>query len=452
MEEKKRETWGSKLAFILAAIGSAVGLGNIWRFPVMTGNNGGAVFVFLYLITVAFIGIPLMLAEFIMGRYSRKSVVGAFSIYNPKSPWRLAGYLGVITGFGILSYYSVVAGWTIGYLYKTAIGEFSKGVNPEYTKLIFQSFVSSPFASILCDGIMIFLTIVVVIGGIKEGIERWCKILMPLLYLLLIVIDIRALTLPGASEGVKFFLYPDLSKLTLTSVIAALGQAFFSLSLGMGVMVTYGSYLSKKEDLLNSSIWISGATALVAILAGLGIFPALFSLEGVTPEEGAGLIFKVLPNIFDKIPLGRLFGVTFFLLLIIAALTSTVSLLEVISAYFIDEKGWSRFKATLFTGAITFILSIPSALSFGGAKIFTHLYKGEGVLVILDLIFGNFTLIIGGLLISLFVTLNLKQEIAKKELNLPEKLFKIWYLLISLVVPLGIFLILVFKIYQLISS
>ncbi len=393
---KDRGQWSSRIGFIFAAAGSAIGLGNVWRFPYMAGQNGGAAFVFTYLICVMVIGLPVMLAELSLGRSTTRNPVGAIEAIKGNSLWRGVGILGVVTGVAILSYYAVIAGWTVGYMVSTAIGK----------ELDFNAFVASPGTVIFYQALFMLLTILVVSGGVQGGIERWAKILMPLLLLLLVVLIIRSVTLKGSLAGIEFYLKPDFSKLDFNVVLQALGQAFFSLSLGMGLMITYGSYLSKEDNMVSAGLQVALFDTLIAIMAGFVIFPALFAV-GENPAQGPGLVFVVLPKIFKAMPLGNFFGAAFFLLLAVAALTSTISLLEVPVAYFVDEKKWTRTKAVWILGLVTFLVGIPSALSLGASSIFTQinfsLIHQKGLLSIMDFIWGNFSLALGAFLLSIFV-------------------------------------------------
>ncbi|MGB8953482.1 MAG: sodium-dependent transporter [Candidatus Aminicenantales bacterium] len=395
----QRGRWSSKIGFIFAATGSAIGLGNIWGFPMMVGKNGGAVFVLVYILCVALIGFTVMLAELVIGRHTQKNPVGAFQFIKPHTPWKLIGYLGVITGVCILSYYSVIAGWAAGYFFKMISGAFKGNVTSLLTDKIFTEFTSSPVPVILCFFLVICLTTYVVSRGVKGGIERWTKVLMPMLFLLMVFLAIRALSLPGAGKGISFYLNPDFSKFNGKVILFAMGQAFFSLSLGMGAMLTYGSYISKSDNLVSSAGWVSFSDTLIAILAGFIIFPTLFAIPGIAPSEGPGLVFKVFPLIFSKIPGGLIFGTLFFILLLVAALTSTISLLEVPVAYFIDERGWNRQKAALIIGLAAFLLGIPSALSSGGVQFLTRF----DFMTKMHILFGNISLAVGSLCVCVFV-------------------------------------------------
>jgi len=433
-----RGSWGSKVGFVLAASGSAIGLGNIWRFPTVTGQNGGAAFVLIYLGCVLLLGVPVMIAELSIGRRTTSDPVGAFKAIAPNSLWKAVGGLGVLTGFMILSAYCVVAGWTLKYVLLTVSGQFVGG-NPETIEHTFTTFVGDGVSVTLYHLLFMALTVWIVTGGIEKGIEKASRILMPTLLLLLALLVLRSLTLPGASQGILFYLSPDFSKVDLGVIMSALGQAFFSLSLGMGAMITYGSYLSKDDNLISSALYVSLADTLVAFLAGFAIFPALFSVPGLSPTAGAGLIFLVLPNIFNAIPFGQLFGATFFFLLAIAALTSTISLLEVVVAYFIDQRGWSRKKSALLVGLGAFLFGLPSACSNGSVSFLA------GFMDAVFLYFGEISLALGALFICLFVGWKWGVSAALEELRCGySSLFvaPAWSFLIRYVCPIAITIIL----------
>ncbi len=442
-ETIKRGAWGSKIAFILAATGSAIGLGNIWRFPTMVSQNGGAVFVLVYILAVALIGFTVMLAELTIGRHTQKNPVGAIGHIKPRSPWKFIGYLGVITGVCILSYYSVVAGWTIGYIVKTATGAFSGDVTSQLTEKIYTEFTSNPLQVIFLLFLFIGMTTYIISKGVKKGIERWTKVLMPILFLLIIFLAVRALTLPGASAGLTYYLKPDFSKLSGTVILFALGQAFFSLSLGMGTMITYGSYISKSDNLVSSAGWVTFSDTFIAIMAGLIIFPTLAFSGQPGDVGGFGLVFKIFPIIFSQIPGGYIFALLFFSLLCVAALTSTISLLEVPVAYLVDEREWSRKKAALIVGFLSFVIGVPAALSFGGMNIFTKIdFFGK-----FDFIFGNISLAVGALLICVFAGYVWGVKNAIKEIFSGNPKFKIkplWVFSLKFLSPLAIIFILIF--------
>jgi NSS family neurotransmitter:Na+ symporter len=428
-----RENWDSKIGFILAAAGSAVGLGNIWRFPYLAGESGGGIFILIYLVCVVVLGLPIMLAELTIGRHSQRNPVGAFKLLKPGKPWFLVGGLGVMTGFLILSFYGVVAGWTLGYLVHSIKGTLGN-LPPDQISSYFDKFAADPFSTIACFIGIILLTSLIVGKGIKGGIERWSKILMPLLFIMLLIVMIRSLTLPGAWQGIKFIFWPDFSKLEQSVMMKAMGQAFFSLSLGMGTMLTYGSYLNKKENMPNSSLMIGGLDLLVAILGGMALFPALFAF-GMSPEEGTGLVFKTLPVIFSKIPFGTIIMPIFFLLLLVAALTSTISLLEVITSYLIDEKKWPRVKAATLMGMVIIIIGIPSALSTG---ILSTDKIGFNPMGIIENISANYMLPIGAFFLSIFVGFFWKKKIVLKEVKQGcgnFRLAEIWIVIVRFIAP-----------------
>jgi len=392
---EQREQWGSKLGFILAAAGSAVGLGNIWRFPYVTGQNGGAAFVLVYAAIVFIIGFSVMLAEMAIGRKAQLNAVGSFEKLKGGA-WPIVGWMGVAAGFIILSFYCVIGGWTIKYTIFSFTGLMDAAAAGKAGE-IFGGFVTNTTQVVIYQAIFMLATIFIVAKGIGEGIERYCKFLMPALFVILIVLIVRAVTLPGAEKGLEFYLKPDFSKLSGGSLGAALGQAFFSLSLGMGCMITYGSYVDRKTTLPSSAIQVCTIDTLVALLAGMVIFPAVFAF-GVDAGAGPGLTFVTLPGVFAKMPGGMIWSALFFILLFIAAITSSISLLEVVSAYFID-KGWPRAKAAWVLGIIIFAIGVPSAISLTGSlKV-----AGKDFLDAMDFISSNVLLPLGGVFISLFV-------------------------------------------------
>jgi len=395
---EKREQWGSRFGFIMAAAGSAVGLGNIWRFPYITGKFGGGAFVLVYLLIVFSIGISVMIAEFTIGRKAKLDAVGSFRKIGG-SKWAPVGWMGVFCGFVILSYYSVIAGWTLAYMFKsfsTLLDAAAAGKAAEY----FGAFVSNPTEAIGYHLAVMVLVTAIVFKGISGGIEKSCKVLMPCLFVILVVLIIRSVTLPGAFAGLEFYLKPDFSKLSAEAILAATGQSFFTLSLGMGAMITYGSYLGKDEYIPGAARTVVVLDTFAALMAGLVIFPAAFAF-GVEPGAGPGLTFVTLPSVFAKMPMGQLFSFAFFLLLFIAALTSAISLLEVVVAYGIDQLKWTRAKSALVMGIAIAVLGIPSALSQGGANI--PLIAGKDFLSAADFITNNVIMPLGGLLIALFV-------------------------------------------------
>ena len=445
-----REQWGSGLGFILAAAGSAIGLGNIWRFPYITGENGGGAFVLLYLVCIAAIGIPVMLCELVLGRHTQRNPVGAFAQIMPRASnlahaigllmilvgafllafrsfgwaavmlvlgacvfrfrWKMVGAMGVLAGFTILAFYSVVGGWTLSYVAQAATGRLAFAETAD-SAAHFGAFILNPYWAVGGHAVFMLLCVLIVDRGVRGGIERWSKILMPTLFLLLLALIVRGLTLPGATAGVRFFLRPDFSRITTGSVLAALGLAFFSLSLGMGAMITYGSYTRRSQNLFTSTLWIVGLDTMLAMMAGLAIFPAVFAL-GFTPGAGPGLVFQVLPTVFHMIPFGAFWATLFFLLLGVAALTSAISLLEVVTAYFVDERGWSRHAATRVFGAIIFLLGALCAVSVADWEALPGLQRAlvaafgsvaGSFFDVLEHVSSDWMLPLGGLFIALFV-------------------------------------------------
>lgn len=442
----ERGEWSSRFGFILAAAGSAIGLGNIWRFPYTAGEYGGGAFVLVYLIFVVLIGIPVQLAELSIGRATQKNPVGAFKKLAPKTWWPVVGGLGVVSGFGILSFYAVIAGWTVGYLWYAVTGKFGTELTSESSAQIFTALASDPLGTVGLTALFLAMTGFVVSRGIGGGIEKAARILMPMFFVLLILMAIRSLTLDGAGEGLAFLFHVDFSRMTEPAVLgSALGQALFSLSLGMGAMITYGSYLSKKEHLPIAGASVAFFDTLIAILAGLILFPALFH-AGVEPSVGPSLIFVVMPTVFQTMPFGTIFGIAFYCLLAIAALTSTISLLEVIVSYFVDEKKWSRPKTAWTMSAICFAIAVPSALSQGASGFFGNfLDTGMDFLSWMDTLFGKYGLTLGALGICVFAgwkwtAVKAQAEIEASGTKMPAA--ALWRILVRYVCPLAILAVL----------
>ena len=398
---QSREQWGSKLGFILAASGSAVGLGNICKFPHMAGENGGGAFTIVYLLCILIVGLPIVIAEFVLGRKTQLSPVGAFEKIAPKSNWKWVGMLGVASAFVILSFYGVVGGWTLKYTLISLTGGFTKlAGNPDISGSLFNSFITGSMAPIIWQILFMGFTIFVIVQGVKGGIEKWSKIMMPAILVILVVLMIRGLTLPNGMQALEFLFKPKFEDLTASSIVLALGHSFFTLSLGMGTMITYGSYLRRDQNLLSSALWIIILDTLIALMAGVAIFATVFAM-GADPGEGAGLIFVVLPTIFPKIAGGAIWGTLFFFLLFMAALTSAISILEVITAYFIDEKGWARKKATIVFGSVITVVGAFCSLSMGSFNITSFL--GMSFFDVMDYLSSKYMLPIGGMLTAVFV-------------------------------------------------
>ena len=442
-----RGMWSSRAGFILAAAGSAVGLGNVWGFPTQVGQGGGAAFVVVYLLCVLLICAPIMAGEIALGRRTRQSPVGSFAALAPGRRWWLVGGLGVLAGTGILSFYSVIAGWAVAYVWFTATGAVTG--TPEEIGRFFSEFTGNGVLSAVLALLVIGATAAVLLGGVRTGIERVTKALMPLLVLLLVALALRAVTLPGAGAGLAYYLRPDPARLADAGVFtAALGQAFFSLSLGMGCILTYGSYFSRRDGIASSALWIVLLDTSIALLAGFIIFPVGFSIAGFDPTtSGPGLIFTVLPRLFAEMPGGQLFGGAFFLLLSVAALTSTISLLEVPVSHCVDALGWSRAKAVAVVAAAISALAVPSALGNGAVALFTSLPGlGMGFLDLMVVVWNEFALPLGGCLTALFVGRIWGVERALDELRAEGAWFPVpalWIFLIRWICPLAIASILI---------
>ena len=437
----ERDSFGSKIGVIAAAAGSAIGLGNIWRFPYVLGNNGGGAFLIVYLIFVVGIGVPVMISEFIIGRRSQRNPYGAFVKLAPGKPWYLVGIMGILAAFTILSFYSTIAGWTLEYL----IEAFSTGFqNMTKTSLNenLNTFINNGYRPVLWQLIFMFLTGYVVYAGVKNGIEKYTKILMPILLVIIIVLDVNSILLPGAGKGLTFLFKPDFSKINGEVVLEALGQAFFSLSIGMGTLITYGSYIQKKESLGNTAVSVSMADTLIAVLAGVAIFPAVFSF-GINPDAGPSLVFVTLPLIFEQMTGGYFFAILFFSLLAIAALTSTISVLEVVVAYLSEERNMSRKKATVISAAAISVLGIGCTLSQGPAPQLHIL--GKSLFDAMDFLSANILLPLGGLFIVLFVGWQLKRLDVLDELSSSGQhkvaFFRVYLIIVRFLAPIAILLV-----------
>lgn len=437
---QNRATLGGKLSAVLVAAGSSVGLGNIWRFPYVAGDNGGGAFLLIYILCVLLLGLPVMVAEFTVGRASKRNAVGAYRTLNPS--WSLLGYNSVIAAFLILGFYFVVSGWTAEYMIHSVTGSLAKFSTPEEYGSVFQNFISNPWRPVLYTALFVLLTHFVIALGVQKGIERSSKLLMPLLFVILIALAIHAMTMPGSGEGLKFFFKPDFSKVTASTFLVALGQAFFSLSIGLGTMVTYASYFKPDTNLRHTALNVTILDTMVAVLAGVVIFPAVFS-AGIEPSSGPSLVFITLPGIFNTMPLSMVWSAVFFLLLVIAALTSTISLHEVITAYLHEEWHMSRRAAAWTTTAATMALGAVASLSLGvlgGWKI-----CGLNIFDSLDYITANILLPVGGFFTSIFVGWRLDKRILKEQITnngaLKFRIYKLYIFLLRYVCPIILLLI-----------
>jgi NSS family neurotransmitter:Na+ symporter len=438
MDFSKRDGFGSKFGAIAAAAGSAVGLGNIWRFPYIAGENGGAAFIFIYLVIIVILGIPVMLSEFIIGRRAQRNAYGSFKLLKPNQPWYLIGVMGISAAFMILAFYSTVAGWTFHYLYLSIINGF-EGQSPEALQQTFDQFSASGWLPVIWQIVVMVLTAGIILGGVKNGIERYTKVLMPLLLLLLAILAVRSLTLEGAGEGLKFIFKPDLSKVTASTFLEALGQVFFSMSIGMGTIITYGSYIRKQDNLTTTAFSVAATDLLVAMIAGLAIFPAVFAF-GIIPSAGEGLAFITLPNIFQQLPGGYFWALLFFSLLTIAALTSTISVLEVVVAFMTEELRIGRKWATILSASGITFLGILCTLSLGpypNIRLF-----GLDLFEVMEYTTANIMLPTGGLFIVLFVGWFMGRKKVRDELTnggtMKGRLFHIFLVLVRFIAPLAI--------------
>lgn len=402
----KRESFGSRFGVLVAMAGSAVGLGNLWRFPYLVGTNGGAAFIIIYLACVLLLALPIMYSEFVIGRRSQANVFGAYKVLAPKTKWCNVGFVYVLCALVIISFYSVVGGWTIDYLVKAATLKF-KVADSAVLDGIFASTVTSEYEPLFYMLIFLVATALIVIAGIKKGIEKYTKIMMPVLFVMVIIIAIRSVALPGASAGLEFLFKPDFSKVTATTFLDALGQAFFSLSVGAGTIMTYASYVNQKESIINLSAQTAITDTLFAIIAGLAIMPAVFAF-GISPGQGPGLVFITLPYIFAQIPFGTALAILFFFILFIAAITSSISMLEVIVAYLNEEIGMSRSKAVMLSLAVIVVLGSLCSLSqgiLGSVKLF-----GNNIFDCFDKFSANILLPLGGLIAVIFVGWRMKRS------------------------------------------
>lgn len=445
-ESTPRGSFGSQLGVILASAGSAVGLGNIWRFPTEVGKGGGAAFILIYLAFIFLLAMPVMISEFVIGRSARSNAIGAFQKLSPGKPWIVAGIMGVLGGFLVLSFYSVVAGWTLHYTIQSALGQLQGGKGTDFGAA-FNAFVSDPWQPILYLAIFMLLTHLVVARGIQHGIERYSKLMMPLLLAIIVLLVAFSLTMPGAKDGIRFLLQPDLSKVTPDVVLGAMGQAFFSLSVGLGCLVTYASYFSKETRLVKSAMNVCIIDTMVAVLSGFIIFPTVFSV-GISPDAGPGLVFITLPNVFllsfSEMPvIGYAFALLFYVLLLLAALTSSISMHEICTAFISEHFSKSRRKAAAIVTVICLVLGGFCSLSFGPWKEVT--FCDKGIFDLFDYTVTKFLMPLGGLLITLFVGWYLDRKLVEQQLtndgSIPVRTMKPLLFLIRWVAPFGILVI-----------
>lgn len=442
---KQRENFGSRAAVIMAMAGSAIGLGNIWRFPYMVGEYGGAAFIILYILCSFILVLPIFFAETIIGRRSHSNTFGAMRKLAPGTAWKWLGLLTIVSPIIILSYYSVVGGWSVEYLFKALAFDFTD-TPPDQIQGFFGRFISATWRPIVAHTVFLAMVAGIILAGVKKGIEKFTKITMPILFVLVVIITIYSVSLPGASKGVEYLVKPDFSKISASTVAAAMGQAFFSLSLGVGTILTYASYVRKDENILASGVGTAVSDLLFAILAGFSIMPAVFA-AGITPGAGPGLVFETLPFIFNKmgvsIPwISALVAILFFVTILVAALTSAISMMEVGVAYLTEEKGMKRLTATLAITAFAWVVGILCSLSFGPLSGVSLL--GNSIFDFLDKLCSNWLLPAGGLLFTLFVGWKMSRADVKDEftnggtLKANTRLFGLIWFLIRFVAPVGI--------------
>lgn len=435
--ENGRPEFKTRLGVIAATVGSAVGLGNIWRFPYEAGIHGGGAFLLIYCLFILIIGIPVITAEFIIGRSARANVYGAFKKLPGSKWWNIIGFIGILSALMILSFYSVVAGWTADYIIRS-IQSFSGAVSQAELHQMFGAFTAS-WQSVMWTLIFLGINYFILRRGVQQGIEKMANLMMPLLFVILIIFCVHSIMLPGAREGLTFLFRPDFSQLTPSVWLGAMGQSFFSLSIGLGCLITYSSYFSDKTHLLKSAGTIGLLDTLVAILAGVIIFPAVFSY-GESPSAGPKLVFEVLPSIFNNMTLGMVWSTMFFTLLLLASLTSTISMAEIAIAFFAEETGMSRNKATGLTIAIAAVFGTLCALSFGPLGGIT--IAGRTIFDLFDFTSSTVLLPIGGILISLYAGLVLKRKAISAQLQgVPHAVVSILLVCLKFIAPIGITLV-----------
>lgn len=436
-----RESFGSRFGALVAMAGSAVGLGNLWRFPYLVGENGGAAFIIVYIALSFLICLPIFISEFVVGRRSQRNAFAAFRDLSGGSAWRWVGLFTVIVPLVVLSYYSVIGGWSIEYLIKSCTFSFTGSESYAAMNTMFIDFVSAPWAPLIFHTLFLLITTLIVMVGIKDGIEKFSKVMMPMLFFIVIAIAIYSLTLPGAGKGVDYLFNPDFSKIDAKACAAALGQAFFSLSLGFGTMMTYASYVDKKENILFQSTATAVSDLAFALIAGIAIMPAVFAF-GLDPQSGPGLVFETLPFVFSQMPAGGFVAILFFVALLVAALTSSISMLEVAVAYLVEEKRFSRMAACLILFVICWIVGAVCSLSFGPLSDIT--IGGRTIFDFFDNLSSNILMTLGSLLTVLFVGWRLKKTDIYDEftnggtLRTNVKIFGVLWFLIRFVAPLAI--------------
>lgn len=445
---KQREHWGSRIGFIMATAGSAIGLGSLWKFPYVTGENGGGLFVLAFIFFTFLIGAPIFVAELIIGRRAQKSPVGAFTdLSNQSQNWKFVGWLCVFINFLILSYYSVVAGWALNYTL-LSINQFTDNRTPQEIASVFDTMYASGSLNVFWHFIFMLMTVGVVYGGVRKGIEYWSKILMPAFLIILLGLMFYSMTLDGFKDALEFIFYPDLAKFKPSAILEALGLSFFTLSVGLGIMLTYGSYMRKSEDIPKTVFTVAIMDVVAALMAAMMIFPIIFTF-GFEPSEGPGLLFKTLPVVFSKVPGTLVLSTLFFILVVFTALTSAISILEVLVSTFMELVDWTRRKTLICIGSIVFIFGIPSALS-GTGDIFPtwHEMYGKSFFETLDYVSNYWLLPLSGSLIAVFAGWYLDKNLLKEEFcqgSTFSKLFRPWFFLVRFIAPVAVLLVMLQK-------
>ena len=446
----KRDSFGSRFGALVAMAGSAVGLGNLWRFPYLVGENGGAAFIIIYVLLSFLICLPIFVSEFVLGRRSQRNAYATFRDLSGGTAWKYVGLLTVVVPLVVTSYYSVIGGWSVEYLFKSLTFSFTGGVSQEAMSSMFGNFVSSACMPLVCHTIFLFATAAIVVVGIKDGIEKFSKVMMPALFFIVIAIAIYSMTLPGAGAGIEYLFKPDFSKIDGKAIASALGQAFFSLSLGFGTILTYASYVDKKENILFQSTATAVSDLSFAMIAGMAIMPAVFAF-GLNPQSGPGLVFETLPFVFGQMPGGALIAILFFIALLVAALTSSISMFEVGVAYLIEEKKLSRIAACSVLFAICWVFGALCSLSFGPLS--NVLIGGRTIFDFFDNLSSNILMTLGSLLTVLFIGWRLKKTEMYDEftnggsLKKNVRIFGLLWFLVRYICPLAIIIIFLYGLF-----
>lgn len=441
-----REHWSSRLGFIMAAAGSAIGLGVLWKFPYTVGNNGGGLFILVYFLCILFVGIPLFMGELILGRQAQLSAVGAFTGKGIVSKWKTVGWIAVLSSFLIMSYYSVIAGWCMSYSVMSLTGVF-KGMSAQEVGGVFDALSSSGFITIFWHGLFTAITVGIVVSGVRKGIEQWSKMMTKALLVILLCLFLYSIGLEGFGKAFHFVFYPDLARFQPTSILEALGLAFFTLSLGQGIMITYGSYMQKTEDIPKMGMIIGSMIIVVAVLAALSIFPVVFTF-GFPAEGGSGLVFKTLPYLFEQLPGSVLLSSIFFVLFVFCALTSAVPLIEVVAATLIDMYQWPRTRAALIVGSGTFLFGLPSCLAQTPYLSDWKVIYGMDFLSTIDHLVTVWLLPVGGWLTAFFIGWKMDKNVVWQEFVSGTSwkwAWKFWLFFIRFIVPVAVFAILLQK-------